>query len=205
MFLRGEITLYPHINPTIKKIFFFKNKKIIVFYMNNWNSIWVFCISCMHIKLKSFFKNFLICSYELRNYTGAMTAGEHKSLALIYINTLAQIWLEKFKEFCLNKTNGMHIMIAINSLNSSKIRSTRSAMHGLGYHCDFVNLQIMKPRTLKPHQLSRSHYAWNYFWPTSKTFIQNMINICFWYDLNLKSHALLVNILKMANMNNCPN
>lgn len=59
-----------------------------------------------------------------------MTAGEHKSLALIYINTLAQIWLEKFKEFCLSKTNGMHIMIAINSLNSSKIRSTRSAMHG---------------------------------------------------------------------------
>lgn len=96
--------------------------------MNNWNSIWVFCILCMHIKIKIFF-NF---SYFFlwRNYTGAMTAGEHKSLALIYINTLAQIWLEKFKEFCLNKTNGMHIMIAINSLNFSKIRSTRSAMHG---------------------------------------------------------------------------
>lgn len=145
--------------------------------MNNWNSIWVFCILCMHIKIKIFF-NF---SYFFlwRNYTGAMTAGEHKSLALIYINTLAQIWLEKFKEFCLNKTNGMRIMIAINSLNSSKIRSTRSAMHGLGYHCDFVNLQIMKPRTLKPHQLSRSHYAWNYFWPTSKTFIQNMTKYLF--------------------------
>lgn len=36
-----------------------------------------------------------------------MTAGEHKSLALIYINTLAQIRLEKFKEFCLSKTNGI--------------------------------------------------------------------------------------------------
>lgn len=81
-------------------------------------------------KNSDFLKKILIFSYEETYYTGAMTAGEHKSLALIYINTLAQIWLEKFKEFCLNKTNGMHIMIAINSLNFSKIRSTRSAMHG---------------------------------------------------------------------------
>lgn len=97
--------------------------------MNNWNSFWVFCISCIHIKIKSFLYFFLRSSLD-ENYTGAMTAGIHKSHALIYINTLAQIWLEQFKEFCLYKTNGMHIMIAINSLNSSKTHSTRSAMHG---------------------------------------------------------------------------
>lgn len=148
-------------------------------------------------KNSDFLKIFLIFSYEETYYTGAMTAGEHKSLALIYINTLAQIWLEKFKEFCLNKTNGMHIMIAINSLNSSKIRSTRSAMHGSRLSLWLCKLTNYEAKNIKASSTVQKSLCMKLLLAHFKDIYSKYeLNICFWYDLNLKSHALLVYILK---------
>lgn len=126
-----------------------------------------------------------------------MTAGEHKSLALIYINTLAQIWLEKFKEFCLSKTSGMHIMIAINSLNFSKIRSTRSAMHGSRLSLWLFKLTNYEAKNIKASSTVQKSLCMKLLLAHFKDIYSKYeLNICFWYDLNLKSHALLVYILK---------